>query len=297
MQIHVARQSSQLGIFSAEEITAGLQSGRFLPTDLGWRDGMASWLALGEWPEFRGAATPSVAGAVVDSGVTTIPWEQGKSAGSFFATAFAVIRSPRETLAQGRYAFGDWLVFCYWALLVSLPFQLAGTYLGRDMNAELGRWLTDSGVPFLVQMGESMLKQPVAPFWAMALGLVFGLAFAPLIYALFGCIHWVGQKAFRLSIPVERTVSATLLACASLIVVTAPLQLLRFSLLAQLIMSILLVVPLCIVYYRALGVATGVSAGKQFLISCAVWFVLFCCFCALPGMLLAMLGNGAAIAR
>ena len=38
MQIHVARNSAQLGIFAPEEIIAGLQSGRFLASDLGWHD-------------------------------------------------------------------------------------------------------------------------------------------------------------------------------------------------------------------------------------------------------------------
>ena len=40
MQIHVARNSAQLGIFAPEEIVAGLQSGRFLASDLAWRDGI-----------------------------------------------------------------------------------------------------------------------------------------------------------------------------------------------------------------------------------------------------------------
>ena len=34
MQIHVARNSAQLGVFAPEEIIAGLQSGRFLASDL-----------------------------------------------------------------------------------------------------------------------------------------------------------------------------------------------------------------------------------------------------------------------
>ena len=44
MQIHVARNSAQLGIFAPEDIIAGLSSGRFLASDLAWRDGMPAWM-------------------------------------------------------------------------------------------------------------------------------------------------------------------------------------------------------------------------------------------------------------
>ena len=59
MQIHVARQQQQLGVFAAEDIAAGLSSGRFHATDLAWREGMAAWTPLGDWPEFRDAGTPT----------------------------------------------------------------------------------------------------------------------------------------------------------------------------------------------------------------------------------------------
>ena len=58
MQIHVARNSAQLGVFAPEEIIAGLQSGRFLASDLAWRDGMPAWTPLGDWSEFRGVGVP-----------------------------------------------------------------------------------------------------------------------------------------------------------------------------------------------------------------------------------------------
>ncbi|MEY4403533.1 MAG: hypothetical protein RIR91_1568 [Verrucomicrobiota bacterium] len=57
MQIHVARPPAQLGVFSQEEVAAGLQSGRFLPSDQGWREGMAAWLPLSQWSEFQALAT------------------------------------------------------------------------------------------------------------------------------------------------------------------------------------------------------------------------------------------------
>ena len=57
-QIHVARKTVQLGVFSPEEVVAGLASGRFQSTDLAWTNGLAAWKPLGEWPEFAAAGVP-----------------------------------------------------------------------------------------------------------------------------------------------------------------------------------------------------------------------------------------------
>jgi hypothetical protein len=39
--INVNRGATSLGAFSEEDVRDGLRTGRFLPTDLGWREGMA----------------------------------------------------------------------------------------------------------------------------------------------------------------------------------------------------------------------------------------------------------------
>src|SRR6266704_752700 len=61
--IHVNRGGTSLGTFSEEDVRAGLRSGRFAGTDLGWREGMTSWQPLSQFPEFAahipsGAPTP-----------------------------------------------------------------------------------------------------------------------------------------------------------------------------------------------------------------------------------------------
>lgn len=63
MQIHVGRDGTPLGEFSLEEVNAGLASGKFLPTDLGWYEGMENWKPLSSVPGVfiparRGAAPP-----------------------------------------------------------------------------------------------------------------------------------------------------------------------------------------------------------------------------------------------
>ncbi len=283
MQIHVARNSAQLGVFTAEEITAGLQSGRFLAADLAWREGMPAWTPVGDWAEFRGVGVPASPGSMVAEPVaaSTIPWEQGRSLGSFFATIKMAIVTP-SSLSTGRYTFVDWLVFCYVGVLISLPFQLINAIAFGDKNAQAGEFLLSLNIPQLSKAAEQMARAEPTPVWVALFGLVAGLAFVPLLYAFFGLIHWVGQRIFRFQVSVERTVAATLLASTIMAVLMAPLQLIGFNFALQMALSALLLIPACVVYYRALGAATGVSPWAQFGITNLVWFVLCCCCCALP---------------
>lgn len=293
MQIHVARNSSPLGIFSPEEITEGLRSGRFLAADLAWRDGMQTWTPLGDWPEFRAAGVPPSPGMATTTAPapSSIPWEQGKSLGSFFATLKLAIAQP-SALSSGRYAFGDWLVFCYFALLLTLPFQLVNALAFGDKNAQLAEFLGSLHVASMDKFVEQLAHSPEAPAWITAFGAVMGLAFAPLMYAFFALVHWVGQRIFRYQVPVERTVAVTLLATAAIVVLMAPLQLLGFSMGVQFVVAALFLIPACVVYYRVLSAGTGIGPWVQFGISCFVWFILLCCCCVLPIMVI----SGAAAA-
>src|SRR2546428_7041441 len=58
--IHVNRGATSLGAFSDEEVREGLRTGRFAPSDIGWREGMATWQPLSQFTEFAGAAGPAV---------------------------------------------------------------------------------------------------------------------------------------------------------------------------------------------------------------------------------------------
>jgi hypothetical protein len=290
MPIHVARHQQQLGVFAAEDIVAGLASGRFLASDLAWREGMTGWTPLGDWPEFRDAGVPVSPGAPASSAAVAsmIPWEQGKSLGSFFATIKQAIMSP-TSLATGRYAFGDWLGFCYLAVLVSLPFQLINVIAFGDKNAEVAEWLRSLDIPDLSRVADQLATAEPAPLWVTVFGACMGMAMAPLAYAFFALLHWVGQRIFRYRAPVERTVSAALLATTLLVVPMAPLQLLGFSLAVQMASSLLFLVPACVIYYRAFGAATAVNPWVQFGISCFVWFVLCGCCCGVPVALFAFI--------
>jgi hypothetical protein len=289
-QIHIARQTVQLGVFAAEEIAAGLANGRFQAADLAWTNGMAAWKPLGEWPEFAAVATaPAIPGGAASPEASVIPWEQGKSLGSFFATVKRTILSPRETLATGRFAFGDWLAFCYVALALTLPFQLIALFAFGSKNPEVAELMTKLGFAEAAQ--KLLATEEPSPVVALV-GMVFGAALIPLFYALGGLCHWLGMKLFRLSSTAERVVSATLLATAVLLILTAPFQLLGFSILLQVAVFFLTAVPFGVIYYRALGAATGTSAWVQLGVSCFVAFVVCCCCCSLPFVLLGGLTAG-----
>ncbi|MBV9673193.1 MAG: YIP1 family protein [Verrucomicrobia bacterium] len=48
--IYINRAGQNLGTFSIEEVQRGLDTGRFLPTDLGWQQGMGQWEPLANFP-------------------------------------------------------------------------------------------------------------------------------------------------------------------------------------------------------------------------------------------------------
>ena len=89
--ITIARDGKSLGNFSEAAVREGLRSGRYLPTDLGWREGMATWQPLSQFPEFAAdmpagtpppapgtpPASPIVAPGMVtqDSARAGLPWE------------------------------------------------------------------------------------------------------------------------------------------------------------------------------------------------------------------------------
>jgi hypothetical protein len=159
MQIHVARHQQQLGVFAAEDIVAGLSSGRFLASDLAWREGMAAWTPLGDWPEFRGAGVPVSPAQAKDAAAPAMPsWEHGASVGNFIATIKEVALDPVRTFANLRDGgFARPISFTYWALL---PAWLCGSLL---YGALFG---------FLASVGASCLPGNNDPFlaWVASVG-------------------------------------------------------------------------------------------------------------------------------
>jgi Uncharacterized protein conserved in archaea len=102
--IHVNRGATSLGAFSEEEVREGLRTGRFAPTDIGWREGMASWQPLSQFPDL-GAVAPDAPPAQV--GATGrlepaaprsgLPWDERQTKGllnAFIETLQMVLSKP-----------------------------------------------------------------------------------------------------------------------------------------------------------------------------------------------------------
>src|SRR5882757_6017549 len=107
--IHVNRGATSLGAFSDEEVREGLRTGRFVPTDIGWREGMANWQPLSQFTEFGaaapGAPPPQISAAATSEAVArrrALPGKHRK--GGVFSIAFV---EPRVWVPTKRgKAFG-----------------------------------------------------------------------------------------------------------------------------------------------------------------------------------------------
>jgi hypothetical protein len=65
MKIWINRAGQSLGTFTVEEVQRGLNQGQYVPTDLGWQEGMETWKPLAEFgslqmPTQQGPTTPLV---------------------------------------------------------------------------------------------------------------------------------------------------------------------------------------------------------------------------------------------
>ncbi|HKS03890.1 MAG TPA: YIP1 family protein [Chthoniobacterales bacterium] len=109
--IHVNRGTTSLGVFSEQEVREGLSAGRFSPTDIGWREGMATWQPLSQFSEFGGAAAPAAAPPVQPSAAPAVtdvaarnglPWEHRQERGffnAFIETLTMVLTRPAEAFS------------------------------------------------------------------------------------------------------------------------------------------------------------------------------------------------------
>ncbi len=186
--IHVARGASKLGDFPEDEVREGLRTGLFTPTDLGWREGMDTWLPLSQFPEFvegeapkpasaavagtippPGAATPS--GAVLAVAGGGLPWERRQELGlftAFFETLKLVLLSPGTAFSAMKPEGG---------LAEPLIFALLGCSIGCVVYFLYSLLLGSFGI-----MSD---RNALAGLMGMGVGTVFILLFIP-VFVTFG---------------------------------------------------------------------------------------------------------------
>ena len=95
------------------------------------------------------------------------------------------------TFANARMEFGDWLIFSYIALVVSLPIRLIQTYVYEDPNVQMLRFMEQFNNPALepflagLRQNVSTAELPIAKFMKV-IALIGGVAIAPIIVIWFG---------------------------------------------------------------------------------------------------------------
>lgn len=133
--IHVNRGATSLGAFPEEQVRESIRSGRFLPSDLGWKEGMPNWHPLSQFAEFASdfaasitaaAAAPPpqtsapasalAAAATAATPRSGLPWEERHTVGFFNAfvqTVSMILTRPVEAFTAMRTegGLGDPLLF------------------------------------------------------------------------------------------------------------------------------------------------------------------------------------------
>lgn len=290
MQIHLARGTSSLGVFSVEEVISGLQSGRFLMTDLAWREGMSTWVMLAQWGEFAGvlpAAPPDVVPQSNNLSIT-VPWEKSPSLGSYFQTIKGALLSPYATFASGTFGFKQYIVFAYITALLLVPFRIFRQLNSADVNQNFAEFL---GSIHSIKFAEAIhqLENTSTTPAAAWLGVICYTIFYPFFIGLFGIFLWLGLKLFRESVSLGQTVVALIISLSAVNVVSA-LILLTAPYKIYFLLVALSAIPSIIISCRATAAVLKVSPFKVF----GVWFlwgiVSFCCCCVLAGAVGAIAG-------
>ena len=222
--IHVNRGATSLGAFPEEQVREGIRAGRFVRTDLGWKEGMENWQPLSQFAEFAAdfgaAAGPTVPPAQTPVPVTTaaaapstpvaatsrtgLPWEQRDSIGfvnAFVQTVSMILTRPAEafTLMRTQGGFGDPLLFgviggsigvIIWTLLSALIHSL-GLAAALSQQNSLDSLLGAS-------MGGAMLivRLIMAPVF-VAIGLFIWAALVHLFLMMAGGANKTFETSFR----------------------------------------------------------------------------------------------------
>src|ERR1700737_4115338 len=159
--ISVNRGATSLGAFPEEQVREGIRAGRFLRTDLGWREGMASWQPLSQFADFAddfAAApaasappqTPTAPAMIAPTAGSTsaprsgLPWDERHTKGFFSAfieTLQTVLTRPSEAFTAMRRegGLGEPLLYAIiggsFGLVFFFIYQLAFQSLGMFLNS------------------------------------------------------------------------------------------------------------------------------------------------------------------
>src|SRR5690242_9393729 len=101
--IHVNRGATSLGAFPEEQVRDGIRSGRFVGTDLGWKEGMANWQPLSQFSEFVSDLGAAPGGAAAAPQTPTAPVTVASTLGSTAAAVAARSGLPWDERDSKRF--------------------------------------------------------------------------------------------------------------------------------------------------------------------------------------------------
>jgi hypothetical protein len=190
--IHVARDGTNIGTFSVEEVQEGLRTGRFLPTDMAWEAGMADWRPLSQVMAGKpGGATPAPGTTetsvvpVSSSGPSVagggLPWEHRQELGFFkayFDTVILVLTKPGEAFALMK-SEGD--------LMGPMLFALIGGCAGMIVSVLLNVALQSVG--FMADRQSGAFGMGVVGLWAVGYVLLSPVLIIVGMFIASGILH------------------------------------------------------------------------------------------------------------
>src|SRR5205809_7927372 len=170
--IHVNRGATSLGVVSEEEVRAGLGTGRLALADIGWREGMATWQPLSQFPELSAtapAAPPPQTGATFISEPAAppsgLPWDERQTKGFFNAfveTLMMVLGKPGVafTVMKREGGLGEPLIY---------------TVVGSSFGVVI-YFLMTLFMPSLMTFGH---RHGLARLAGLGIGSIFGVILVP----------------------------------------------------------------------------------------------------------------------
>ena len=190
-EIHLNRAGQNLGIFTQVEVQSGLDTGRFIGTDLAWRSGMENWKPLVKWADFTTPVNvpPPLAcstGLVPELSVKTtdLPsWEHKSELGffrAFSATVKEVLTEPEGTFKHMKESGGFTTPFLYMLLASSIgiflslgvQFGLQSVFgsLATSQNAQFAKAFAGQSIGIGFVFGAILIFLPVGIFVGSFIG-------------------------------------------------------------------------------------------------------------------------------
>jgi hypothetical protein len=190
--IHVARDGTNIGTFSVEEVQEGLRTGRFLPTDMAWEAGMPDWRPLSQVMAGKsGGPTPAPgitetnAVQVSSSGSSGagggLPWEHREQLGflkAYFDTVIMVLTKPGKAFAMMKKE-GD--------LMGPMLFALIGGCAGVIVSVLLNVGLQSVG--FMANRQSAAFGMGVMGMWAVGYVLLSPVLIIVGMFIVSGILH------------------------------------------------------------------------------------------------------------